>query len=192
MNMTDARLRIMLRNYEQAPSLGLADSIITEYRRITGLPALGTSEEFRVASTVPEQRVRDLLTSALEGGTGYWAFIWDQEFAPGLEYADFREGGKMQIPNNYHHPFELIPFVPGCALLIVDSNEVSSNNEGGEADLPEGTEIWRLDRQSIQDGLQVMATNYPRHWSNFIEQNDDAETGDVFLQCCLMGKIVYC
>jgi hypothetical protein len=184
--MTDARLRILLRTYSQAPSMDLADRIITEYQRITGSQATAI-DEFRVAATVPEQRVRDLLTSAFEGGSNYWFLVWDYEFAPGLTYEDFREGGKMQIPDNYHHPLELIPFVPGCALLIVDGTDVSSNNEA----LPEGTEVWRLDRQAIQDGLQVMATEYPRHWGNFVGQQDDAETGDVFLQCCLFGEIVF-
>jgi len=36
-----------------------------------------------------------------------------------------------------------------------------------------------------------MAEKYPRHFHNFLEENDDAETGDVFIQCCLFGEIVY-
>lgn len=40
-------------------------------------------------------------------------------------------------------------------------------------------------------GLQVMAEKYPRHFGNLISDNDDAETGDVLLQCSVLGEIVY-
>lgn len=57
-----------------------------------------------------------------------------------------------------------LPFNPGGALLIDDS---------------------------MAKGLQTMAEKYPRHYANFISENDDAETGDVFLQCCILGEVVY-
>jgi hypothetical protein len=47
-----------------------------------------------------------------------------------------------------------------------------------------------LDMGTIRHGLQVMANQYPRHWNNFINDNEDADTGDVFLQCCLWGEVV--
>jgi len=48
-----------------------------------------------------------------------------------------------------------------------------------------------LDHMAITRGLHLMAKEYPQHWGNFIAGNDDAETGDVFLQLCLLGKLVY-
>jgi hypothetical protein len=36
-----------------------------------------------------------------------------------------------------------------------------------------------------------MAQAYTRHFADFINQNDDAITGDVFLQCCLLGEVLY-
>jgi hypothetical protein len=44
---------------------------------------------------------------------------------------------------------------------------------------------------AIKSGLKVMAEKYPHHWQDFVSENDDAITGDVFLQCCLFGEIVY-
>jgi hypothetical protein len=49
----------------------------------------------------------------------------------------------------------------------------------------------RLDMAAIKNGLKVMAEKYPHHWQDFVSENDDAITGDVFLQCCLFGEIVY-
>lgn len=36
-----------------------------------------------------------------------------------------------------------------------------------------------------------MAEKWPRHFGNFISENEDAETGDVFIQLALLGDIVY-
>ena len=44
---------------------------------------------------------------------------------------------------------------------------------------------------SVDDWAQIMADKFPRHFANILNENDDAETGDVFLQCCLWGDIVY-
>jgi hypothetical protein len=43
----------------------------------------------------------------------------------------------------------------------------------------------------IRQGLQVMAEKYPHHFSNVVENNADAETGDVLIQCALFGDIIY-
>jgi len=48
-----------------------------------------------------------------------------------------------------------------------------------------------LNVAAIQSGLAIMEEKYPIHFANFLNEDDDAETGDVFLQCCLLGEIVY-
>jgi hypothetical protein len=50
----------------------------------------------------------------------------------------------------------------------------------------------KLDRLSIENGLKVMMAKYPRHFGNWVAENDDSETGNVFLQCCVFGDLVYC
>lgn len=57
-------------------------------------------------------------------------------------------------------------------------------------DVEEG-DSHTLNLEALQRGLGIMAAHYPRHWANFISEDDDAETGDVFLQCCIFGEIVY-
>lgn len=49
----------------------------------------------------------------------------------------------------------------------------------------------RLDLEAIERGLEIMARDYPRHFSDFRSENEDAITGDVFLQCALLGEVVY-
>lgn len=140
-----------------------------------------------VKQEVEWKRIKDLLCCALEGGSGYWAQINNRDgihLAPGLAYADFREDGKMQEPDNYFHPYEIIPTVEGCSIELFDAT--------GEADsVPEHPQPWILNRESLERGLQVMADKYPHHYANFVQENEDAETGDVYLQCCVLGEIVF-
>lgn len=48
-----------------------------------------------------------------------------------------------------------------------------------------------LNAQALTEGLSTMQSKYPRHFGNFLSEDDDAETSDVFVQCCLFGEIVY-
>ena len=129
---------------------------------------------------ISDDRLRGLLCSALEGGSNYWYMHVRNEFPPGVTYADFRKGGRFTLAE-YWHPLELIPFIEGCAVII------TTEAAGDEGDNTER----RLDRAALLRGIEIMAEKYPRHFANVVSENDDAETGDVFLQCCLFGEIVY-
>lgn len=48
-----------------------------------------------------------------------------------------------------------------------------------------------LDIDAIMNGLENMQKKYPHHWANWKTSNDDADTGDCFLQCCLFGECIY-
>lgn len=52
-------------------------------------------------------------------------------------------------------------------------------------------ESAHLNPSSIRRGMQIMADNYARHMGDFIRENDDATTADVWLQCALLGRVVY-
>jgi len=51
-------------------------------------------------------------------------------------------------------------------------------------------ESW-LNCETIQRGLNLMADKYSSHLLDIVEGNEDASTSDVFLQCCLFGKVLY-
>lgn len=133
-----------------------------------------------IKTEVSDETLRGLLCSAFEGGSNYWYMQTRSEFPAGVEYEDFREGGKFTL-KDYWHPLELIPFVEGCTLII------TTEAAGDEGDNKE----YRLDRAALMRGIQIMAEKCPRHFANVVGENDDAETGDVYLQCCLFGEIVY-
>lgn len=118
-------------------------------------------------------RISSLLISAFEGGSNYWyrieKFVKPREPAPA--WADFPE---------CRHAW--YPLVKGGALVVSDYH----GNEGTK-----GMTTKVVDLAAIQAGLGLMAKESPRHWSNFINEDDDSETGDVFLQYVVLGEIVY-
>jgi hypothetical protein len=112
-----------------------------------------------------DERVKDLLCCGMEGGCGYWAKI-KKYIIP--EDADTSTVEFKHID---------LPFIDGCGIHIVD-------NEDGE-------EGGILNRESMQKGLEIMGTKYPFHLEAFVNENEDAETGDVFIQCAVLGDIVF-
>ncbi len=52
-------------------------------------------------------------------------------------------------------------------------------------------QVATLNGHALLRGLTVLKQKYPRHWHNFEIENEDAETGDVFVQCCIFGEIIY-
>jgi hypothetical protein len=131
---------------------------------------------------ITEEQIKNLICEAFEGGSNYWCHIVGYKFPDGIVFEDFREGGRFGPPEasigslDYWHPSQLIPLHEGCAIVIQADDDKHRH---------------RLDRIALFCGLQVMADKYPHHWANVVDENDDAETGDVFLQCCLFGELVY-
>jgi hypothetical protein len=72
------------------------------------------------------------------------------------------------------------PLNVGGSIIITDKEDSSA----GE---------YILNLESIEKGLKLWAASeqYGHHWTNFQNDNADAETGDVFLQFCLFGDCIY-
>lgn len=132
---------------------------------------------FIVKQEIPTARVADLLCSGMEGGIGYWGQIVD--YVTPIDYPngpmDFRFDAKQLFR---HIDF---PLNPGGAVIleITEAGEVTDEK------------VFVLTLDKLEAGLTIMAAKYPRHFANFMAQNEDAETGDVFIQCALFGETVF-
>jgi hypothetical protein len=124
-------------------------------------------------TTIADQRVKDLLCSAIEGGSNYWYVIVGYVYPPGRAREDYKPEDDPR--------YMIVPLEVGGAVRFrtLDNDKI------------DGTNQWQLDRDTIKRGFQIMHDKYPRHFTNFVAENDDAETGDVFLQCCLFGELVF-
>ena len=119
--------------------------------------------------------VEDLLCCAFEGGIGYWCQIYGYKRGKGKQYkARTPEDNNIEWTTPKYLSF---PLSPGYAVLLRDTEEHS--------------EKWVLNYKKIVEGLRVMAWKYPKHFANFINDNFDADTGDVFVQCALFGELIY-
>lgn len=134
----------------------------------------------RTTIDVDIQRIADLLCSALEGGSNYWYMI--EEFNPPKDtdlimIEPFSHDEQHKNKELFRHL--RYPLSNGGSLIISDataSEEPASRT---------------LDLTTIANGLQTMADKYPKHFADFLTENDDAITGDVFLQCCLFDEVIY-
>lgn len=121
--------------------------------------------KIKLEMEIEERRLKDLVSCGFEGGVGYWCVITDYE-----------------NKNNAKVAFRHIdlPFVEGGAVLCEVNDE-------------EDPPTLRLDKAAIERGLKLFSSDkqWKRHFANFIKENEDAETGDVFLQLCMLGDVVY-
>ena len=123
----------------------------------------------QITIDVPLQRISDLLCSALEGGSNYWYEIREQIEPPKVTFRAMK---------GHSFPHLDFPLSEGGALMISDLEK------------PRRKPI-RLDLAAMQKGLKIMAEKNGRHFGDFLAENDDATTADVFLQLCVFGDVVY-
>jgi len=76
------------------------------------------------------------------------------------------------------HYYQDYPINEGGALIISDQLDGENKN-------------MCLDRGGLLRGLEVLSTKYRQHLASLLSGDFDAETGDVFLQCCLFEEILY-
>jgi len=110
------------------------------------------------------EQIDNLLASALEGGSNYWYFITNT--FQGLACEAWRKNKE--------------------GLQIVDKEEYDEATEDDD-DIQTHTLNW----DSVEKGITCMAEKYPKHFGDWRNESDDAITGDVFLQCCLFGEVVF-
>lgn len=119
--------------------------------------------------------VRHLLTNAFEGGSDYWMTNLKQGRPSTLEDREQFHG----LVSEWHWRV-LLPTTGGSVTF--------DDVEPETAEHP----TYTLDENAISRGLTMLARKYPTHFADhFYRDNSDADTGDVFLQCCIFGDITY-
>lgn len=137
----------------------------------------------KIETEISDKQISGILCTAFEGGANYWYTGLDYELPEGVSIDEFGEGGSRQTKGDYWHWCQLIPLVDeeGFALTLRDKLDEDDKNDSP----------YRITRESIEKGMKIFAAEYPQHFSDFINQNDDAITGDVFLQCVVFGEAIY-
>lgn len=76
--------------------------------------------------------------------------------------------------------------INGGTLVVYDEYEMDSELSDGE----EPTKHY-LTLKDVRKGLRLMKKEYPYHYADLVEENDDAITGDVWLQLAVFGELIY-
>lgn len=113
--------------------------------------------------------IRNLFCAAFEGGSNYWAHAIE----PVSEVPEDGSGlvfyGRAGF---YGEKF---------AMKITHDDP---DNDGKQM-------VTTIDQDSVRRGLQKLADDYPSHIADLILDEGDGDTGDAFLQCAVLGDIVF-
>jgi hypothetical protein len=127
--------------------------------------------KIRTVVEVPEEEIASLIISAFEGGSNYW-----------YEIKDFVEPSVVTYRTDAEQIYKHVdyPMSPEGALVITSLEE------------PERKPA-RLNLRTIQSGLVLLSQSkeYAHHWRDIVKGDCDQITGDVFLQFCLYGEVLY-
>jgi hypothetical protein len=154
---------------------------------------MDTNIGFAVTINISAKRVHDLLTTANETGSGYWVEIIKHEVPPILAYVTAvyaleDPGDKVWVASLWddEHPRDWAAILGGTVTYWEAA--------GGDHKDADGERLGFehvLTREKILSGLGFMASKYPNQWARFMSGSEDGRTADVFLQCCLLGKVPY-
>ncbi len=146
---------------------------------------------------VPMKRVLDLVISALDSASiRYWL----------RRHGDDKDPDDEEEENDGCHYVTSLPdgFDPNALVWLDEPWPAYARHdyfaplvEGGamtlfiEDDRDDGKDKVVLDLDALKRGIAEMAKREPRHFADFMNENDDAVTADVFMQCCAFGEVVY-
>jgi hypothetical protein len=138
---------------------------------------------FQVVSEISAERVASLLCCGFEGGVGYWCRIFGYRKPRKVVAHISPDDGEVFPHIDY-------PLCAGGAVLCYET-EVDGHDDEFFLKSENREKLLVLDRAAIERGLRLMPTASPRQWGRFLSQDDDADTGDVFIQLCLLGEVRY-
>jgi len=132
--------------------------------------------EITIKKEVSLEILFNLLTAAFEGGSNYWIERAEKSKKP-AKFEFVGMSGSVFIQD--------WPLNEGGEVTLYDTEAEDENGKQAS---------YKVNLETIQKGIQVMAEKYPKHFADAIDLENgcgDADTGDVFLQCCCLGEVVY-
>jgi hypothetical protein len=78
----------------------------------------------------------------------------------------------------------------GKGVVVYDLYDEDAEDFDGEGKFPD-TAKHPLTIDDVRKGLELMRDEYPLHFADLVEEQDDLITGDVFLQLATFGEVIY-
>lgn len=126
----------------------------------------------KIEIEISQEKIRNLIITALEGGSNYWYFLGDDAVAL----------IKEKSPNGL-----IIALSERMGMAIENGAEIPITDLEDEMEV-----LGNISMESIKKGLSLMASQQPEQFGNLQSENNwDAETADVFFQYAVMGELVF-
>jgi hypothetical protein len=125
----------------------------------------------KIELDIPPKRIADLMITAIEGGIAYWC--------SGVYLRGAWQTNAAELESPWYSDAKL--YAGQFTIEIVEHEEHK----------PGAGNKHRRNQDDFAKGLALMATRYGRHFGDFMAENEDATTADVFLQCVALNDVVY-
>lgn len=128
-------------------------------------------KEILVSVPVSIAHIHNAIIGAFEGGSTYWLY----------------EANPIDV--TAHHSENLVWWGEQSVFENDFSFEVVYDDPNEEEGSATGRKI--IDRDAVAAGLKIMAIKEASHFADLITEDDDAITHDVFMQCVVLGEVIY-
>jgi hypothetical protein len=78
----------------------------------------------------------------------------------------------------------------GKGVIVYDLYDEDAEDFDGDGEFPESAK-HPITIADVEKGLKLMQEQYPRHYADLAEEEDDLITGDVWLQLAVFGELIY-
>ena len=133
---------------------------------------------------IQKKRQLDLLVGALEGGSNYWYMLEDTSMV-------IKKGTAPKTP-------ELIEECKTMGKDFADClvNRIWETVQSGVS-VPvfdveeEGEKLGEISKESIEKANELMIKDYSQAYADVMNENDDANTADIWFQLAVMGEVIF-
>jgi hypothetical protein len=124
-----------------------------------------------IVISLTDQQHEDLIVTAIEGGSNYWYYLPTSSV----------NLIKKATPDEKDEPLSTRMWKAIKAGAIIPIHDVEDPKE----------KIGEISLVSIEKGEQLLADKHSNHLADILNENEDANTADVWFQLCSLGEIVY-
>lgn len=141
----------------------------------------GAYMTIEVKFDIPYNSIANLLIDSLESSSLYWASIDKKEKPSQIKFREFEDDVENSVRINEGKLYISEYVLNKDGALIIRDNETDNDR----------LRFHKLDLEKVKKGLECFAKYQPKHFADFLSENEDGTTADVFLQCCLFGEVLY-
>ena len=132
-----------------------------------------------ITINIPSQRIADLMTTAIECANDTWCkAVLLMEPVRGSSYPEYTDSMGHKSKLWYCDP---ALYDNGFVLHIIETVEGD-----GEEDV-----IHIKNKDDVVKALVALANKHPNDFGDFMTENEDGITADLFLQYLTFGEVVY-